>query len=200
MINVPYKRNIRGVGYDSKGTHAKVIAGTRKKTKVYQVWSDMIRRGYSAKYKEKHTTYKDVVVCEEWHDLQVFGDWFVLNYKKGFCLDKDILLKGCKVYQPSTCRFIPVNLNLLLTNRVGKSRNTTLPLGVCKGGLRFTAWCNNGKGKTINLGTRDTPKEASLVYKGYKEKLIGTLAEVHYLAGDIDLVTRDVLLSYKVTD
>lgn len=195
-----YKRTIYGVGYDTKGIHQKHTGKGTTKTKVYQVWRDMIRRGYSEKYKDNHNTYRHCTVSEDWHDFQVFGDWFLLHYKEGFCLDKDILVKGNLQYSETVCRFIPHNLNLLLTNRVGKCRNA-LPLGVqsLKSG-KYITYCNNGKGVTVNLGTYGTVEEAAKAYRVYKEDLIKVLAESHYICGDIDADTRDALLNYEVTD
>lgn len=194
------KRTVYGIGYDTGGVHQKHTEKGTAKAKVYQVWRDMLRRGYSQKYKDKHNTYIHCTVAVIWHDFQVFGDWFILNYKEGFCLDKDTLVKGNLQYSEAMCRFIPYNLNLLLTNRVGKCRNS-LPLGVNKlHGGRYITYCNNGKGKTINLGTFDTVEESANSYKRYKENLIKVLAEKHYLCGDIDIKIRDALMEYEVTD
>lgn len=46
-----------------------------------------------------------------------FLKWFNGNYIKGYALDKDILIKGNKVYSPETCCFVPYEINTLVTNR-----------------------------------------------------------------------------------
>tara|TARA_R110000850_G_scaffold264890_1_gene394180 strand:- start:22 stop:609 length:588 start_codon:yes stop_codon:yes gene_type:complete len=190
---------VYGVGYNSGGIH--LPTENRKHTKVYAVWKDMIRRGYSQEYKDKHNTYQDVTVAKEWLDFQVFGDWFYSNYVVGFCLDKDILIKDNKIYCPEYCRFIPHNINLLFTNRLGKCRNTSLPLGVSerKGKIvKYTAWCNNGKGKTLNLGTYDTPDEASKIYCTFKKGLAYKVAIVHLREGNIDELTYNAIVSWEI--
>lgn len=88
---------------------------------------------------------------------------------------------------------------MLLVNRVGKSRNTELPLGVCNnpsGG--YTAWCNNGEGKTINIGSTYCLDEARLLYKNFKEDLIKSKAEYYYRSGEVDDVLYKALMDYKV--
>ncbi|WP_423172691.1 hypothetical protein, partial [Stenotrophomonas sp. CASM112] len=54
---------------------------------------------------------------------------------KGFELDKDLLIKGNKVYSENTCIFIPAEINLLLIKREA-SRGEHL-IGV--------SWCNKRK-------------------------------------------------------
>ena len=51
---------------------------------------------------------KDV---KEWFDNPVNG------YKEGYSLDKDILVKGNKIYSPETCCFVPQDVNILFTKR-----------------------------------------------------------------------------------
>lgn len=193
------KRKVYGVGFDSGGIYP-VMDSPNVKSKCYNVWKDMLRRGYSESYKEKRPTYKDVNVCEEWHDYQSFATWFYNNYKDGYQLDKDLIVKDNKTYCPEFCRFIPQDLNSLLVNRVGSSRNYELPLGVCwsKDRNKYTAWCNNGEGKTINLGSRDTPEEAFALYKEYKENLIKSKASKYYSEGVIDKKLYNSLLIYVV--
>ena len=43
-------------------------------------------------------------------------------------LDKDILIKGNKIYSPQTCCFVPENLNSLITKN--DSIRNNLPIGV----------------------------------------------------------------------
>jgi hypothetical protein len=66
----------------------------------------------------KHITYQDVFVCEEWHNFQVFAKWFYENYYKILGeimnLDKDIIKKGNKIYGPEYCAFVPQTINKLL--------------------------------------------------------------------------------------
>lgn len=190
------ERLVYGVGFDSGGVFYKTV--NRKHTKSYSVWKDMLRRGYSVDYKNKHTSYKHVEVCTQWHDYQVFAKWFHEYYRSGTELDKDILGDGT-IYSPKTCRFIPKDLNILLVHtRYSTARNQELPLGVSKSDKGYTAYCNDGCGKTINLGTRQDPDAAFILYKSFKESLIKTKAEKYFKEGVIDLDTKFALLYIKI--
>ena len=91
------------------------VCSLKSHRKAYQAWSNMLTRGYSKKYKNERTTYKDVTVCEEWHNFQNFAKWFEENYIEGWHLDKDILVKGNKVYSEGACCFVPPEINNLFT-------------------------------------------------------------------------------------
>ena len=100
---------------------------------------------------------------------------------KGFglsdwCLDKDILQKGNKLYSKETCCFVPAEVNLLLT-KSDKSRGEW-PIGVYfnKPSNKFMARLRiNGKMKYLGLFT--TPDEAFQAYKLAKEAQIKVVAQ-----------------------
>jgi hypothetical protein len=63
-----------------------------------------------------HPTYEGCAVCEEWQiSKQAFLEWIFKNYyevdNERMELDKDILVKGNRVYSPSTCCFVPHSIN-----------------------------------------------------------------------------------------
>ena len=99
-----YMPNVCGVGYMGEGAYKSKIK--TKSTKVYDTWSDMLKRCYSVTSLEKRPTYKGCSVAEEWHNFQVFGAWFDTHYIAGYHLDKDIKVPGNKVYGPDTCTFV----------------------------------------------------------------------------------------------
>ncbi len=193
--------SVHGVGFNSGGKYP-VMEKPNVKTKAYTVWKDMLRRGYSQSYKKKRPTYEGVTVYERWLDYQNFAEWFYSNYREGCHLDKDLVKRGNKVYCPDFCRFIPQDLNSLLVNKVGGSRNYNLPLGVCfrKDSQKYVAWCNNGEGKTVNLGSRSSPEEAFILYKHYKENLIKEKSSYYYKKGVIDQVLYKSLMEYTVNE
>ena len=106
--------NVYGVGFVGDGRHEASV--NRKSTKAYQTWRGMLKRCYCSKSLAKSPTYSDCTVASEWHNFQVFADWFELNYIDGFELDKDKLGNGNKVYSSDTCCFISHAENMVLAS------------------------------------------------------------------------------------
>lgn len=117
--------SLMSVGYAGHGRHKKSIGGVH--TKAYSAWSGMIKRCYSTSRQEKQPTYKGCSVCDEWHNFQNFADWYELNYTEGFELDKDVKVKGNKVYRPDRCSFISKADNV--ASATSKSFRMTSPHG-----------------------------------------------------------------------
>lgn len=194
----PYERRTYGVGYIGEGQFSSRENG--KKTKLYNTWTHMLTRCYDPKYHEKKPTYIGCSVCEEWHNFQNFAQWYEENYYEipgqRMQLDKDILVKGNKVYGPDTCVFVPQNINSLFV----KSDNIRgdLPIGVCynKQGKKYQAQCSTGTGKTKNLGLYNTPEEAFNAYKEFKEALINKIAN-NYIE-DIPFELYRAMINYEV--
>lgn len=163
------------VGYNSRGSHKAFSDG--KQTNGYFVWRSMIERCYSAKYHEKCPTYIGCSVANEWHDFQDFAEWFYNNpyTDKGYHLDKDILIKGNKVYSSETCCLVPQELNKLLTSR-DRARGV-YPEGVSlkKGQSRFLSQISI-EGKRKHLGYFDCPNKAHQAYKKAKERNVRDMA------------------------
>jgi hypothetical protein len=176
-VRNPFHKSLHKTGYMGVGRHKSKI--TYKTTKTYSTWNGMIARGYYKKYKEKHHTYQDVTVCEEWHNFQVFAKWFEENWKpcmdNTWNLDKDILIKGNKIYSPETCCFVPQEINKLL---IIPNNSKILPIGVRynKKLDKYQARLTIGK-KEKYLGYSNTPEEAFQVYKDAKEKHIREVAD-----------------------
>ena len=100
-------RKTFGVGVTGQGEYSHLVRKINgKHTKVYSVWHDMLGRCYNKKYQEKKPTYIGCTVCEEWHNFQNFAKWYEENYyevnNEEMALDKDILIKGNKIYSPQT--------------------------------------------------------------------------------------------------
>lgn len=87
--------------------------------RTYQAWKSMIERCYCSKFHELQPKYKDCTVCDEWHNYQNFAKWFEENYPKdgnGYNLDKDIKIRGNRIYSPYTCLFVSRTENSVHAN------------------------------------------------------------------------------------
>jgi hypothetical protein len=161
-IKNPMHKTLYGIGFIGYGKYSSKGLGKE----AYKHWASMLCRCYNEKYQKKQPTYIDCFVSEKWHNFQIFCEWFFKNYKKGFELDKDILLKGNKIYSEDNCCFVPKEINnLLLKNN--KKRNN-LPIGVHKQKNRYIAQ-HRIKGQPFYLGSFLTKEDAFLEYKKYKE-------------------------------
>ena len=91
-------------------------------------------------------------------------------------LDKDILFKGNKEYNPATCCIVPHRINTLFLN--GKKKRGSLPLGIWfdKDKTRYRSQMSY-EGIPIKIGTFKTIEEAFTRYKEYKEDFIKNIAE-----------------------
>ena len=176
-VRCPYEKTILNIGCIGEGKYK--VWENGKHTKYYDIWHDMIKRCYSDKYHKRETSYIDVNVCEEWHNFQNFAEWCEENYYEvegeRIHLDKDILNHGNKIYSPSTCIFVPQRINALFIK--SKKIRGDLPIGVSLNKNTIRVHCSDINNKPIDLGSYDTPEEAFLVYKQYKEKIIKQVAD-----------------------
>ncbi len=160
-----------GRGYCGIGKYRTRING--KHTVAYIKWYNMFYRCYSDEYHKKSPSYTECSVDERWYNFQVFAEWFEDKYSSGYQLDKDLLLKGNKIYSPETCCLIPKEINISIMGCI-KSRGD-YPLGVFMKRGRFKAEISKD-GKSIDLGSYDTPEEAFEAYKIAKESWLKELA------------------------
>ena len=172
-IKCPYEPRIYGVGYLGEGKYK--MSKNGKHTDEYKIWYEMLRRCHDPKFHEKHPTYKGCKVEDYLLNFQHMGKWIEDNYYEiegeTMCLDKDILHKGNKIYSRDTCVFVPQRINTLFV-KSDKARGDN-PIGVTpRSSGNYQAYCNNGYGKLICLGTYSTKEEAFQIYKQYKEKVI----------------------------
>ena len=196
LIKDPHVPSVYGVGV--LGTkHPITINGVQ--TKEYVLWCSMLKRCYSEGYKKKHQTYKDCEVSENFKSYEYFYEWCNEQFGFGiedFELDKDLLIKGNKIYSESTCIFIPYEINLLLT-KCTASRGEHL-IGVCwdKAKKAFVARVSMSKGKREYLGLFNTELEAFNAYKIAKEAFVKEQA--NKWKGKIDPRTYNALMNYEV--
>ena len=196
-VKNPMTPSVYGVGFIGKGKF-KPFDGNGKPTKCYIAWVSMLERCYDSKYQEKKPTYRGCMVCPEWHNFQVFAEWYCENYyevgNEKMNLDKDILKKGNKIYSPDTCIFVPQFINTLFVKH-DKARGN-FPIGVSKHRNKFQAQLSKGNGKQIHLGIYTTPEQAFLAYKKAKEEYIKEVANEYKQKIQHELY--QALMNYKV--
>ncbi len=178
----------------------KYISGIGKYSKIntpeiYRCWYNILLRCNDKIFQEKEPTYIGCELCKEWWNLQEFGKWYEQNYINNFTIDKDILIKGNKLYSPETCCFVPKELNNLLT-KANNIRNN-LPIGVCykKQLNKYSAQLHIGDSYKF-LGYYDTVEKAFLKYKEEKENYIKFIAEKY--KSIINENVYKALINYKV--
>ena len=162
---------------------------------MVKVWRGILRRCYGKHTRKTNLTYFGCTVCNEWLHFSNFKKWFDENYIEGYEIDKDILVKGNKVYSPDKCRFVPRFINTLLLNR--RNDRGDSPIGSTFLDGRYHVSINK-YGKHYRLGSFDTPNEAFALYKSEKEKYIREVAESYFAQGKIDKDIYESLLHYNV--
>jgi len=174
-----------------------------KRFKQYHSWCCMLER-CSSKYWSKFPTYNGVACSDNFKSYSYFYEW--CNKQVGFgsideegkswCLDKDILVKGNKLYSEDVCIFVPHRVNLLLIKR--NASRGDLPVGVSwdKVTSKYKATCNNGSGTAKTIGRYSSVQEAFQAYKSYKESVIRQVAEKY--KDQLDPRAYEALLNYQV--
>lgn len=172
-VKNPFDKTVYGIGFIGLGKHKPSLNG--KDTKLYKLWGSVICRTYHEYSLIRYPTYREVEICDEWLCFQNFADWCHSNpfYNLGYCLDKDILSDGKKVYSPEICCFIPHEINTLFLDSGCSGKG--LPTGVTKRGSKYRAKMNK-KGKSSDLGTYDTVEDAFKAYVEAKESYIKEVA------------------------
>lgn len=175
-IKNPYHPTVHSVGYLGVGKYCCSIDG--KHTKSGRAWYGIFNRCLSEITQEYQPTYKDVTVCDEWHNFQNFAEWHEDNYNpkimQDWQLDKDILIKGNKIYRPETCCFVPREINNLFTKN--KLRRGSCPIGVFFDKGKFRAAISID-GRLTYFGSYITMQEAFKAAKAAKEKHIKEIAD-----------------------
>lgn len=163
---------IHGVGInDADYCVQPKIDGKQQFCKFYQTWVSMIARCYSRVEKVRSPSYAECSVCSEWLTFSNFKSWMEKQDWKGNQLDKDLLVKGNKVYSPETCCFIPGRVNTFLCS--GGQPDNGFPMGVHfkKRIGKFIAACKNPlNGRSITIGRFDNQEDAHEAWKRKKHE------------------------------
>ena len=200
-IKDPYAPSVYGVGilgikYPSKinGVH----------TKEYGLWKRMLERCYSdSAYQKKRPTYEGCEVSNNFKSYEYFYEWCNKQIGFGndgngnpFHLDKDLLVKGNKVYSEDSCVFIPAEINSLLVKREALRGEHLIGVYWYKRDKAFVARVNKSKGGREYLGYFKNEIEAFNAYKQAKESFVKEQA--NKWKDKIDPRAYEALMKYEV--
>ena len=195
-IKDPYSPSVYGIGV--LGTkYPSTINGV--KTKEYMLWQSMLKRCYSDVYKKQRPTYEDCKCSENFKSYEYFYEWCNNQIgfgNEGWHLDKDLLVKGNKIYSENTCVFIPQEINNVLTKRTASRGEHLIGVYWHKTSKVFVARVNKNKRGSEYLGSFKTEIEAFNAYKKAKENHIKDLA--NKWKGKIDPRAYEALMKYEV--
>jgi hypothetical protein len=215
MAGRKIKQKLSDVGWINDHTYSVYNIGTNGvpckslgNTIIYEAWSGMKRRCTDEKYKKRQPTYVDVDASSEFKDFTKFHDWW---YKQAghsipdIQLDKDLLIKGNKIYSPETCLLIPSFVNVFLVK--SDATRGGCPIGIDRqgtykdGGNKYRARVSDynpvtGETSRKHLGCFRNELDAFHAYKSAKEAIAKKYAA--YLTGKVDDRVITALLNFKV--
>lgn len=165
-------RLVQGVGINDR-KYPTTIDGVKRKE--YRIWSDMLKRCYSAAYLSARPSYVGCSVSDNFKVYSYFYEW--CNRQIGFgslewSLDKDLLStpERSRQYHEDTCVFLPNIINSALSKgTTGELPGTTLVQG------KYQAQIYH-QDRFVYLGRFDTKEEASQAYQTAKVQRIKDLA------------------------
>ena len=195
-VKDPYSPSVYDIGIVGTKYPSKVNG---VKTKEYELWHSMLTRCYSDVYKKKQPTYEGCEVSDKFKSYEYFYEWCHKQIgfnNKDWHLDKDLLVKGNKVYSESTCIFIPAEINQVLIKREALRGEYLIGVYWHNTKKAFKAQVNTNKGKQEYLGLFNTELEAFNAYKDAKEAFIKEQA--NKWKSQIDIRAYNALMNYKV--
>lgn len=193
-VDNPYDKTVYNIGYIGEGKY-----NWKDNFEIYAHWQQMLKRCYDPYYLNKYPTYIDCYVCEKWHNFQNFAKWWEENVyncnNEKMVLDKDILIKGNKIYSPETCLIVPEKINLLFVNGKAVRGNTPIGTNFHKVSGKYQSYCNCYK-KKIYLGLYNNVRSAWLMYKFNKELVIQSVANEY--KNLIPQKLYDAMMNYEI--
>ena len=199
-VKDPYVPSVCGVGVLGTKYPSKVNG---VKTKEYKLWNSMLQRCYSDVYKKRQPTYEGCEVSDKFKNYEYFYEWCHNQVGFGndgngnpFHLDKDLLVKGNKIYSEDSCVFLPNEINSLLTRREALRGTHLIGVSWNKRNKAFVAMVSKNKGNPECLGYFNTEIEAFNAYKVAKESFIKEQAEKY--KSQIDIRAYNALMNYAV--
>ena len=195
-VKDPYSPSVCGVGIT--GTKYPITVNGVK-TKEYELWKGMLKRCYSDKCQKKHPTYTGCEVSDKFKSYEYFYEWCHSQIgfgNEGWQLDKDLLVKGNKVYNEDSCVFLPQEINKVLVKCTASRGEYSIGVYWNKRDKAFVAQVAKNKRGSECLGYFKTEIEAFNAYKTAKEAFVKEQA--NKWKSQIDGRTYEALMSYEV--
>ena len=198
----PYAPTVCGIGIVGN-KYSTMTDDGKKHCREYQMWKNMITRCYEEKYRYKAPTYFDVTVDPIWFYYENFYEWVNqqenYSYLKGtdYGLDKDILIKGNRIYSPDRCILVPTRVNNLLLKSDAIRGKYPIGVSYSKQNNRYIAACG-GKVNHKYLGCFTNEIDAFNAYKTYKEDMIKRVATEEFEKKTITEQCYNALMNYEV--
>lgn len=166
---------ICGIGINDADYHVHKTIGINGKRKIvwvcpfYTIWHSMLVRCYDLKFQERNPTYQQCSCAPEWLLFSEFKAWMEQQDWQGNQLDKDLLVRGNKVYGPETCIFVSPKINGFLTERLALRGDYPIGVHFEKKRNRYKANCWSVElNKNKSLGYYKTPEEAHKAWLAFK--------------------------------
>ena len=195
-VKDPYLPSVHGVGVLGTKYPIKV---NDVKTKEYELWKSMLKRCYSDTYKKKHPTYEGCEVSDNFKSYEYFYEWCNKQIgfgNEGWQLDKDLLVKGNKVYNEDSCVFLPQEINKVLVKCTASRGEHLIGVYWNKRDKAFVAQVAKNKRGSEYLGYFKTEIEAFNAYKQAKEAFVKEQASKW--KSQIDIRAYNALMNYEV--
>ena len=173
MIKKVFGVGINDANYTVKIQESYYIEGKRKRRTTFECpyyvkWKSMLMRCYSEGYLNKNPTYKDCLVCDEWLTFSNFKSWMETQDWEGKQLDKDLLFRGNRVYSPTTCLFVPKDVNYFMLTCKASRGDTPLGVTHCSRTNHIVAYIRDFSGKELNLGVFSSYSSAHFAWLYHK--------------------------------
>lgn len=216
-VKNPYHPTSYGVGIIG---NKYPVSADCKPTKEYTIWQGILRRCYEEDFKIKNPTYKDVTCCKEWLLYENFYEWlhsqenfdkWLNSGKWEWAVDKDILIKGNKVYSSETCCLVPHYVNQLFKKRYAEDDDLSvyinLQVSLSKIGDEFQIRYQNPftnqteyfhSYEEVEQMHKTYKMQAFQEYKANKESVIKQVANEEYFKGNITNECYKAMMNYKV--
>jgi hypothetical protein len=172
-VSDPFYPFTAGVGYMGVGPY-----GSKTHKDAYQRWSGIFYRIFLSKDTNNLSSYHDCRVDDRWCNFQSFAEWYYSQYTHPdeiYDIDKDLKVRGNRVYGPDTCLLIPESLNVLIAS----DKANPLAQGISIRHNKFRARVTiDGVRKT--LGNYNSVEDAVAAYRsGRTEAIMSRSNKLH---------------------